>query len=420
MKANGITGDVVSRIVKAFVSLLEILEESKDKKKDGEGGGGGGLPLGWIEAATPTGSTIFVNKKTGVLQFDTPVMTISDLPYNDNSCVKMSSLETFQHIPEDYYETLDKAFESAGFKDLAEIRKRSQDKVKTLTESGKLRTLGMSKEEAEVLFSYTFEVKKPEKKEFPCYVINKVLARRDTNALRNCRGYILHLLKALRKLNPIKTEGVTLYRGIDGSFLNFDENYKEGKILSWPAFTSTSLSVDIVYDKFLKRAAQPVIFEIHGNFIGYDISQFSFFTKECEILLEPETIFKIVSIQKDTQNINAKRIIIEVQKMSLMIENAVTNFGLAEQRQPFQHRFQQKQQQPPQPLERDVIPMSPPPPQYQQYQQQQFPQQQQFQPFQPMHMLPPGWRLMIDQRTGRPYYFNVETRETQWEYPIAK
>ena len=93
-----------------------------------------------------------------------------------------------------------------------------------------------------------------------------------------------------------------MYRGIDGRRVRFDEkHYKVGNRLSWPAFTSTTLCEDVVYSQFLVRVAQPVIFEIHGDFVGYNIRQFSCFVDEDEVLLEPETTFRVESIQQDTK-----------------------------------------------------------------------------------------------------------------------
>ena len=295
-------------------------------------------------------------------------------------------------MPPNFYESLDKAFESAAFKNLTDIRKKSQEKVRKLTETGELGRWGMSKEEAEVLFSYSFEA--ANKKETPCYIMNKTLAERDVNTLRNHRGYILHLLKALRKLKPVSTAGTILYRGIDGKFLNFDdEHYKMGNTLTWPAFTSATWKEKSAY-VFADRTEEPVVFEIHGNFVGYSIKAFSNFPDEEEILLEPETTFKVISIQQDSRNPKAKRIVVEIQPTPLMIKEAVENFTRAEL-----NYYQQLQQQ---------------------QQQQQYMQFQQFQQQQPQQMfvqLPPNWIQMVDPNTGRTYYMNRVTRAMQWTFP---
>ena len=294
----------------------------------------GTLPPGWKEVVSPLGNAIFVNTKAHAAQFDAPEMTVSDRPFAECTFINASGLDSFQHMDPNFYVSLDAAFESAAFRNLAEIRRLAQENVRALAESGELDKLGMSRDEAEVLFSYSFETKGG--KETPCYIMNRTLADRDSNALINHRGYILHLLKALRKLEPIPTSTPTggrtvLYRGIDGRRVRFDEkHYKVGNRLSWPAFTSTTLCEDVVYSQFLVRVAQPVIFEIHGDFVGYNIRQFSCFVDEDEVLLEPETTFRVESIQQDTRMPQAKRVVVVVQKTPLMIKEAVENFAHSE------------------------------------------------------------------------------------------
>lgn len=188
----------------------------------------------------------------------------------------------------------------------------------------------------------------------------------------------------------------TLYRGIDGKFLKFDENhYKVGNILTWPAFTSTTPNEDVVYNQFLGRAAQPIAFEIHGSFVGYDIKLFSRFLNENEVLLEPETTFRVVSIQDDIRNPKAKRIVVNVESTPLMIKEAVENFARAEVNLQQQQQRQQQQQT-------NVRWNPSPQPQFIQHQQQQ---------------LPPNWIRRIDSKTGRTYYANIITKRTQWEFP---
>ena len=139
---------------------------------------------------------------------------------------------------------------------------------------------------------------------------------------------IVHFLQAPRKLKPIPTAGVTLYRGIDGKHLKFDDDhYKVGNALSWPAFTSTTTNPGVVYDHFLKKAALPIIFEISGEFVGYSVKAFSKFSYEDEVLLEPETRFRVVSILRDARNVSAKRIVVIVTETTLIkfkdIEGAI-------------------------------------------------------------------------------------------------
>ena len=339
---------------------------------------------------SPAGNTIYVDTKTGVSELEAPEMTVSDMPFSD-FVGKPSALSIFERMPPDFYEPLDKAFESAAFKNLADIRAESQEQVEALANSGTLYSLGMSRGEAEVLFSYTYEAK--ERKESPYSIMNRVLTERDDNKLRSHRGYILHLLKALRKLRPIDPRTTTLYRGTNGKYLKFDkEHYQEGNTMTWPAFTSTSTKEDVIYS-FLERTTQPVIFEIHGAFVGYNIKDFSKFPNEDEILLEPETTFRIERIQNDTRDPKAKRIIVNVQPTPLMIKDAVENFAMAE-RNPSSVQTSQ--------MLRNMNMSNPK-------------QKQQQQPNNPV--LPLNWEQRTDPKTGRVYYANLITKSTQWEFP---
>ena len=94
------------------------------------------------------------------------------------------------------------------------------------------------------------------------------------------------------------------------------------------------------------RVARPVIFEIQGDFVGYNIKKFSRFQEEDEVLLEPETMFRIVSIEKDKRNESVTRIVVAVQKSPLLINEAVENFRKAEQEYKIKQMRQQQQQQP--------------------------------------------------------------------------
>ena len=235
-----------------------------------------------------------------------------------------SSLEDMlTFMDKDSYQSLDDAFKSIGFLSLDKVYENFK-KLSSISEAH-LEEIGITNDEAVTIHSYCYPGS-----DAPYHKMNKALAERNDNAIRNCRGYILHLMKALRKLKPIKTIGTTLYRGIDGKYLKFDdEHYKEGNALTWPAFTSTTQREESAY-AFSNRAEQPIIFEIHGDFVGYDIKMFSRYPKEEEVLLEPETKFKVVSIKQDTINSKAKRIVVEVQNTPLIAKAAVKNFERAE------------------------------------------------------------------------------------------
>lgn len=329
IKDKKIKGKDIGLIIDAFIPIIYELKKKeieKNNPKELEKR----LPPGWMVAVSPSGETFFLNTKTGLTLLEAPEMCVSDLPFSDSK-EKPSALETFQRTKPDFYKSLEDAFEpfkTVSFKDNDEFKKKSQEIMAKLDKNF-INEHGIIKEDVDVLLSYSYEVSGG--KDVPYRIINKILAARNDNGARAYGGYILHLLKALRKLKPYKANGTTLYRGIEGKFLKFDdEHYKVGNTMTWPAFTSTTKNDKVIYTEFLKRTTQPVIFEIHGDFVGYDIEQFSNFTNEKEVLLEPETKFEVISIQDDAKNPNAKRIVVKIKKTQPMIKEVVENFEKTE------------------------------------------------------------------------------------------
>lgn len=426
LEAKNITGQDIDQILNTFSVLVRKLKrEEKERNKENTISNNQILSPNWIEVTSPSEETFFLNTKTGETRVEAPEMTLSELPFSSFKG-QPSSLGIFQQMNPDFYEPLDESFKSAAFKKVDDIKTQSQNKVEDLVKKGILEELGVNKEEALVLFSYTYQAKPS--KYSPYVIMNKVLAERNDNMLRTYRGYILHMLKALRKLEPVSSAGRLLYRGIDGKYLKFDkDHYEVGNEMTWPAFTSTSLKEDIIYDQFLNNASQPIIFEISGNYVGYNIKQFSIFPNEEEVLLEPETTFIIMSIQEDKRNTGAKRIKIKVQPRPLMISEAVENFGVADWN--FRHPNQKKPYNVNKSRTHNQINQSTHYLQKQNnqtlnYQQQvnQNPLYNQGQTFYHQsyqdQILPLNWEERIDQKTGRKYYANTVTKKTQWDVPI--
>lgn len=212
VKEKNLTGGIIEKLVDAFTPLIDELK----KKREGSNGSmhdlnpkdGSSptekkkekLPDGWKGVTSPSGESFFFNTKTDMVVREAPEICVSDMPFSEFKG-RPSALDIFQRMPPNFYEPLDKAFGSAKFENLADIRKKSQSNAGELAADGTLAQLGMSKDEAEVLFSYTYEAENG--KDSPCYIMNRVLAERDVNRLRMHRSYVLHLLKALRKLKPI-------------------------------------------------------------------------------------------------------------------------------------------------------------------------------------------------------------------------
>ena len=279
------------------------------------------LPPGWVEEVNPqSGQTMYKNTQTKETQAEAPKLTISDTPFFA-AMVRVSPLDSLlDSTPDSFYVTLDEAVKMARFKGGSYgMLRECREKAEKMEKKGFLKPLGMTTEEAAAIFVYTYEGEGYK-------TINKVLATRNIDALFNLRGYIFHLLNALRKL-PRYTKKKVLYRGIDGGSVAWGEdNHAVGCTLTWPAFTSTTATERVIKD-FVQYTLKPVVFEIRGDFNGCSISDFSFIKDEDEILLEPETTFVIKEVKKDFRFPKATRIIVEVVKTEPVIKELIENFS---------------------------------------------------------------------------------------------
>ena len=106
-------------------------------------------------------------------------------------------------------------------------------------------------------------------------VVNEPLITRHRYGIEQAGPYIINLLLALRKLGPYKGGGRPLYKGV---------NCRLDKLsvtpicdLSWPGFTSTTDDENVAKRFTMWGFDVPdggcYIFEIRGNFHGYDISK---------------------------------------------------------------------------------------------------------------------------------------------------
>ena len=219
------------------------------------------------------------------------------------------------------YKTLAEAVEEAGFTDdksdmLANAKKKWES-----DQSDDIKGYGLTEEEAAAIYVYTYDFGEDNLEKKPFRVVNKTLAERNVHKLNHLSWYILHLLSALRKL-PRYPVNKVLYRGVKGPVS--PALREEGAIASWPAFTSTTVSKDI--GRNFADPKDPVLFEIHGTFYGYDISPFSAM-KEGEVLLEPDTVFKVKEIGEDDKFPGVTRVIVEAINDSPVIEEMVIKFN---------------------------------------------------------------------------------------------
>ena len=147
----------------------------------------------------------------------------------------------------------------------------------------------LTRDECAAVVLYTMEDMPRERS--PYYVMNAALREKNRQAVRPWRDFVWLLLHALRKLPPSKARVV--YRGMAGSEL------EEGAELQWSAFSSTATKVDVM-EVFLdaEEATAGTRTMIHLELtepVGRDVSAFSLYPQECEVLLPPNICFEVVS-----------------------------------------------------------------------------------------------------------------------------
>ena len=239
---------------------------------------------------TEIGKTFSMLKKAGNIMtaMGENVMKVSNDKFIVSNTKPSPLEEYFKTIPRDYYVTLLAALKEANFTGLGEsvpdfeekkvaaakdLMDRCKETIKYLNEKGVIEKYGLTEEDAMAITIFTFDYGVDNQEKNPQHIINKRLGTRNTKEVLDTRGYILHLLSALRKL-PRYNENKILYRAINANIAG----YKVGDTKTWPAFTSTCIDEDSTMD-FLTGDSQ-VIFEIHGDFCGYNIEDFSIFHEE--------------------------------------------------------------------------------------------------------------------------------------------
>ena len=185
----------------------------------------------------------------------------------------------------------------------------------------------VTKDEALVISTYCYE-----DEDYRCSlykILNKNIVSQDRrNGISNVYKYCFLLLKSLRHLNIIKLDGQFLFRVLGAKVTDIrDKNpnyipYKEGNIKTFLSFISTSLKVytDFLREKDGNNLKTGTIFTISGDIIGYDISLFSMYEDDHEILVEPERKYKIQTVYEVNDVVN---VICHILKTPLVLEDII-------------------------------------------------------------------------------------------------
>ena len=120
--------------------------------------------------------------------------------------------------------------------------------------------------------------------------LNQTLRTRDPSKMMALRPYLYFLMSGLAALPDWKG---TVFRGVPASsFSVVKENYSNGKDIHWSSFTSTTTSISRA--KQFAHGKGGIIFFIHV-LTGRDVSCYSAFKRENEILLGPNTRLVVTS-----------------------------------------------------------------------------------------------------------------------------
>lgn len=172
--------------------------------------------------------------------------------------------------------------------------------------------------------------------ESACAELNRIITEHNTTKLHTIRGYVLHLITALRKLPRYKGSPV-LYKAVRRQgqrAVDTLSEFTKGKVMVWPGFVSATCDEEAVLE-FLADSTgsdtdadcgRSLLVEIRGDFVGYNVRSFTGCCGEDEIVLEPETTFKVLDVQRDIQFPSVNRVTVEVSEPQLALRSALASF----------------------------------------------------------------------------------------------
>jgi hypothetical protein len=174
----------------------------------------------------------------------------------------------------------------------------------------KLKYRKITLEDAQIISSFTCQLYDKYLNYSPYRILNTNLSSQERGkGISNISKYLFIFLKSLRKLDRFypKKDSKILYRCInkhvDYQYNRYD-NIAIGKTMILWSFTSTSQNPSEAFN-FLgkdKEIKTGTLFSYSGNNWGYDINLFNVFN-EHEILLEPERVIQIKSIEPELNKI---------------------------------------------------------------------------------------------------------------------
>ena len=149
------------------------------------------------------------------------------------------------------------------------------------------------------VIAYTQQLNPQKKEENPFFVLNKAILDFEPSALTNVRQFLFCLLKALRSLPYMQYSN--LYRGIDKKL-----GWECDDMRIFPTFTSTSRDPEgaktfLGRDKEGKKSGTLITAK---DLFGYDVSEYSPFEHEKEVILEPFQQVFVQKVEKEGEIVN--------------------------------------------------------------------------------------------------------------------
>jgi len=168
----------------------------------------------------------------------------------------------------------------------------------------------LSEEEVKAIRIYTHEVGLVEKKDNFYYILNEILRNRSCDDFILIRGYLSHLLNAIKKLKDVQT---IIYRGIPNLHqenVRIEQEYVLDRPIHWSSFSSGTTNLKTAKD-FAKEGGIIFVIKVHS---GKSISSYSMLPREEEILLHPNMKFKVIEAIHHNKEDNFYYLTLEEEK----------------------------------------------------------------------------------------------------------
>lgn len=153
---------------------------------------------------------------------------------------------------------------------------------------------GLTEDQTMAIILYTIE--DPFKEKSLYWVLNGLLSKRpDKKHVDHIKPFLAFFLSALAKLP--NHPGDIVYRGVNLLLLDKPNSYVQNNGKVWIQFNSTSTSKEVADNFGRDGNCTRFIIRTKGQ-VGKDISAFSFFPEESEVLLPPNCRFKVEQFQR--------------------------------------------------------------------------------------------------------------------------